>query len=338
MKVTIKSPRANKRKLVVPFAGEENFIVPKQGGFGQPDHEEYISIDNKYANATAPIRTNSPTNQPSTQIGTGIGSSTLESGNSTSTSSPNQNNTGIGTTSGGGGNTNPNPTPTPEESCTANGGMWYNNMCNYPINTGDGGTGGGTGGGTLECPSGQELVNGVCRNIICPIGQELVNGVCTPIATPPPTCPSGQTLVNGVCKPIVEESTTPTPTFPDFSTLDCSALQSEISRIQLIISAGGLTTDLANAYNNALATAKNTYTSKCNTPSSSSSPIIIAPIPAPALGGGFGGGIGGGGFGEPPADETNITEQTTTQSGGLSWFWIVAILGGIYFLTKGSKQ
>ena len=61
MKVQIKSPRANKRKIVVPFSGEENFIVPKQGGFGQPDNEEWISVESQYANL---IDTSSPAPSP----------------------------------------------------------------------------------------------------------------------------------------------------------------------------------------------------------------------------------------------------------------------------------
>lgn len=33
-----------KRELVVPFEGEEKFVVPKRGGFGQPDNEEFVMI------------------------------------------------------------------------------------------------------------------------------------------------------------------------------------------------------------------------------------------------------------------------------------------------------
>jgi hypothetical protein len=299
MKVTIKSPRANKKKLVVPFAGEENFIVPMQGAFGQPDHEEYISVDNKFANL---IDTSSPAPSPTdtTQTGEGLptGSTSIENPNyNTSTGGIRGAITSSSTTSTStqfpSGGTVDTTTITPELT---------NPVSNTPT------------------PSGT-VIDETVRNPIL-TNQTLGSGTSTSGTTNPPRTSSG----------VANESATPLPTFPDFSTLDCSALQSEISRIQFVISGGGFTTQLATAYNNALATAKNTYTSKCNTPSPSPSPIIIAPLPAIPIGGGFGGGIGGGGFGEPPADETNITEQTTTQSGGLSWFWIAVGLTGLYFL------
>jgi hypothetical protein len=34
--------RVKKREIVIPFDGEENFVVPKRGGFGQPDMEGYV--------------------------------------------------------------------------------------------------------------------------------------------------------------------------------------------------------------------------------------------------------------------------------------------------------
>lgn len=44
-----------------------------------------------------------------------------------------------------------------------------------------------------SCPSGQELLNGVCENIECTGGQQLVGGECV--------CPSGLELVEGSCQP-----------------------------------------------------------------------------------------------------------------------------------------
>ena len=38
------STRMLKREKVVPFVGEENFVVPKRGGFGQPDIEGYVMV------------------------------------------------------------------------------------------------------------------------------------------------------------------------------------------------------------------------------------------------------------------------------------------------------
>lgn len=282
MKVQIKSPRANKRKIVRTFSGEENFIVPMQGGFGQPDNDEWISVESEYANLTTPIRTNSPSNEPTTQTGTGLGTPSIESGNTTTTHTS-------------------TPTTTTETST--------------PATTTD---------TTTITP---ELTNPV-SNTPTPRGT-VSNETITPtlvdtgITTPPRTS-SG----------VTNESVNPLPTFPDYSTLDCSALASEISKLQIFINQGSLgDISIANAYNDALASAKNYQTSKCSATPPSPTPIIIAPIPSPAIGGGFG---GGGGFGEPPADETTQTQQPVKEN-NYSWLWIVAILGGIYFLNKGGK-
>jgi hypothetical protein len=72
MKNNITSPTKNRRKIVVPFAGEENFVVPKKGGFGQPDNDKYVMVagstsrtpivtDLSTATPTAPIATESAT-------------------------------------------------------------------------------------------------------------------------------------------------------------------------------------------------------------------------------------------------------------------------------------
>lgn len=39
-----KSTKRLKREAVVPFIGEENFVVPKKGGFAQPDMEGYVMV------------------------------------------------------------------------------------------------------------------------------------------------------------------------------------------------------------------------------------------------------------------------------------------------------
>ena len=36
--------KTKKREGVIPFSGEENFVVPKRGGFGQIDNENYFMI------------------------------------------------------------------------------------------------------------------------------------------------------------------------------------------------------------------------------------------------------------------------------------------------------
>ena len=56
MSVKIKSKKHLKREQVIPFSGEENFVVPRKGGFGMSDNEDYISVaradisDKSYSN------------------------------------------------------------------------------------------------------------------------------------------------------------------------------------------------------------------------------------------------------------------------------------------------
>lgn len=60
-----KSTKKLKREAVVPFAGEENFIVPKKGGFAQPDMEGYVMVA-----GTSIVATNTPTSTSDTQTTT----------------------------------------------------------------------------------------------------------------------------------------------------------------------------------------------------------------------------------------------------------------------------
>ena len=56
MSIKIKSKKQLKREQVIPFSGEENFIVPRKGGYGMSDNEDYITVarpnysDNSYSN------------------------------------------------------------------------------------------------------------------------------------------------------------------------------------------------------------------------------------------------------------------------------------------------
>jgi hypothetical protein len=308
MKVHIKSPRANKRKIVVPFAGEENFVVPKQGGYGQPDNEEWISIESNYANLTAtPPSGPSPTD--TTQIGEGLptGTTTMEN--------PNYN------TSTGGihGASTPSPTTTTSTQYPTGGSVDTTTITpelTNPVSTTTSGTSSGTTSNESTLP---------------PL---LDTGVVTP---PRDTTTGTRTLGESTTTTSTTTSNTfqqtQIPTFPDFSTLDCSALASQIASIESQISQGNFTAEVGTAYNNALSTAKSLYTTKCNIASPA---VIIAPVPSVPIGGGFGG--SGGGFGEPPADETNISEEVTNVSSNKSWLIILAILGGLYFLTKRSNN
>jgi hypothetical protein len=67
-----KSPKRLPREMVAPFIGEENFVVPKRGGFGQPDMEDYVMV----AGSGSVAVPDAPSESPSS------------SGTSTSTSTP----------------------------------------------------------------------------------------------------------------------------------------------------------------------------------------------------------------------------------------------------------
>ena len=276
-----KTTRPTKREMVMSFDGEENFIIPKKGGFGQPDNENYAMLTTSTTLGEIPDTT---PNQP-TQTGQGLGTSTIESGNTTSTHSPNQNTT----------TTTQTPTTTTSESTLTP-------LANLPTTT---------------------------------IGTDTIPTSTTTGTTPPP-------------KQSEEvETTTPSttsnlPTFPNWSTLDCTTLRSEIDSLKNTMSTSKFTDPtILNAYNTQLALGEATYISKCNTPSTPPTPpIAILPTP-PTSGsggeiGGGGGGGGGGGFGEPPSDATP-TEEAPKPNNKKSLLVLLGVIGLIYLLTKKSK-
>lgn len=73
MQQRLKSTKLLKREKVSTFDGEENFIVPKKGGFGQPDNENFVNVVTQNTIET-------PTSPPIISV-----PSTLESGQTNST-------------------------------------------------------------------------------------------------------------------------------------------------------------------------------------------------------------------------------------------------------------
>lgn len=79
-----KSPKRLPREMVTPFSGEENFVVPKKGGFGQPDNEHYVMVagSGSVAVPDAPVEspsssgTSTSTGIPVAPVGTQVGSTT----------------------------------------------------------------------------------------------------------------------------------------------------------------------------------------------------------------------------------------------------------------------
>jgi hypothetical protein len=270
-----KTTRPTKREMVMSFDGEENFIIPKKGGFGQPDNENYAMLTTSTTLGEIPDTT---PNQP-TQTGQGLGTSTIESGNTTSTHSPTQ------TT------TTQTPTTTTSESTLTP-------LANLPTTT----------IGTDTIP----------KSTTTTPPKQLEE-----VETPPPS------------------NTSNLPTFPNWSTLDCTTLRSEIDSLKNTMSTAKYTdSTILNAYNTQLALGEATYISKCNTPSTPPTPTTpsttpIAIVNPESTSGGGGGGIGGG-FGEPPSDATP-TEEAPKPNNKKSLLVLLGVIGLIYLLTKKSK-
>ena len=253
-----KSSKSLKREAVIPFHGEEQFIVPKRGGFGQPDNEHYVMVSGGTtigkAVTTPIVVTNLPSDAPaSTSVSTSnvppITTITPPVIDTPTTPPPSTTTTPVVV-----------DTPTQAETdCIARGGAW-------------------------------------------------INGACV-IANQPAHTPVSEM-----------------PTFPDFSAMDCASLGVQISSIQSTMATGFFTTEVANAYNNALASANSLFNTRCHTTTPPTTLIPVIPI-----GGAFMGG-GGGGFVSAPTDQVAPIEEP--QSNKKSIFIILGIIGIIYFLTR----
>ena len=136
---------------------------------------------------------------------------------------------------------------------------------------------------------------------------------------------------NSVCRTKQD----PIPSFPDFSTLSCKDLDAFIKETQTLVATSTFSNvSIAEAYNEALRTAKNLYTAKCPvvTIQGGDGGVIITPIGQGGLGfpprGGGGGGVGGGGEDE----DTTTTEPKAT--GKNNFWWILLVIGGVILLTR----
>jgi len=213
------------REAVVPFHQEELLVVPKKGGFGQPDNEKYVMVA---GGTTLGGTTNAPAPSPSTttQIGTDVGTTT-------STSSPTQVGTSTTTTVTGAS------TPSTSTASTQQSGQVTTPLANLPTTT-----------TTTTTPP---VVTGVGSDTTTPSQEQLTceanggiwsNNACV---TSPKTTTASVTL----------------PTFPDFTTLDCAGLTTWKDNINSTLAQGRFVAEVANAYNNALTQVTTLYASKC---------------------------------------------------------------------------
>jgi hypothetical protein len=292
--------RVKKREAVIPFDGEENFIVPKRGGFGQPDNANFVMVTG--STSKAPTTTATPTNLPSQEP-----TPTLDNTTTTAIQIGQPQQPIIPTT-----NTNPTPaepspnpttgTPapaTPQQLCVAPN-MWVNGQCLQ--------------GGVEQSPA----------ELSCIASGGLwsggINGTCTTSSSPKPLADA----------PVVDTL----PTFPVWSSLDCTTLKDKIAEYNAILSTSKFSATIVEAYNTEIAKAQAIYNGKCNVtppaPSPAPAPISILPVG----GGGIFGGGGGGGLGEPPTDVAPVVEEKSNMG-------LYLILGGLallYFLTRKKKK
>jgi hypothetical protein len=307
MSVTIKGNKRTKREMVIPFEGEEMFVVPKRKGFGQPDMDKYVMAVGSQTGRT-PTTTTTPTNLPND------GSTNTTSGTNIPIGTPSEPiPTGTSTT-----NTNPSPaeplpneipTPpvaTPQQLCVSNGGLWVNGACQ-------------TSSAPEPLPAETTCINS---------GGAWINGACVTSTNPKVVA---LTTTTGTNTPIVDEL----PTFPVWSSLDCVTLKDKIAEYNAILSTSRFAQNIIDAYNTAIATAQGIYNGKCNvTP-----PTPITPItPIVEIGGGGGGGFGGGGGGSAPEEPQPQEEVAPDESGKrIGIILVLALIGGLYFLTRKSN-
>lgn len=146
--------------------------------------------------------------------------------------------------------------------------------------------------------------------------------------------------------------------FPNVAIMNCTQLATEIARLKSMAGTANLPSSTKILYDEQILNAENTYISKScnvvtpidtsttntsstntntpntNTPTEVTSTTTITPPFSPVFGGGGG---GGGAIGdEPPPTETSI-ETSQTVKKDYSWLWILAVVGGLYFLTRKKK-
>lgn len=301
MSVTIESTKKLKRQVVVPFEGEEKFVVPKKGGFGQADNQHYVMVTGSTTLGGTPTAP-APSPSTSTQIGTDVGTTT-------STSSPTQVGTSASTTVTGA--TTPSPTTTQPS------GQVTTPLSNIPTST-------------TPPP----------RTTLPPIVTIGVDTAPTPSGSTPSTqtyTPSqaqldceanGGIWSNGTCtnpRSTSGGTINTIPTFPNWDTLNCESLKAKISELESTMATSRFAQNVVDAYNSQLAYARSLVSTKC----------YVAPTPtpppAPAIGGGVFGGGGGGGFGQEPSADVPQAEEKKSNIG---LFLVIGVVGGLYFLLR----
>jgi hypothetical protein len=136
MQTKTKSTKRLKREKVIPFHGEENFVVAKKGGFGQADNEHYVMVAGSTTIATQSTPSDSPsstsvstsTTTPITSTSTPITTSPTTTITSGTTTPPVTITPPLATTTSTTSATIDTPTQA-QLDCTNSGGAWINGAC-----------------------------------------------------------------------------------------------------------------------------------------------------------------------------------------------------------------
>ena len=258
MGVNVKSKKHLKREVVIPFEGEEGFVVPKKGGFGQPDNEDYVMLVTD-TNSPVPIYQQAPVIQSETNA-TPISTGTMS----------NQPTVVIPTTTSAEPNTTtPTPTPTPIVI-----------QFNYQVYA------------AFDCNQIKDYYAALLA-----YSPNLSNAPREQVDRYNVEITGVKLAMNKACVVSAVDEVTPSfPKWDslDCATLEKEIMKLEGA--MAVIKPSELKT--VELYNNELASAKTIFITKCNikTPPPPPPPlgIPIIPIGIAPIGGGFGGGGGGG--------------------------------------------
>jgi len=282
MSATIRGNKRLKREMIIPFEGEDMLVVPKRGGFGQPDMEGYVMAVGNQTGRT-PTTSSTPQDLPNDPTNTGTSGTGIAIGEPQQPIPTGTRDTTI---------TPADPTPitpeplTPQQICVANGDSWVNGRCIPKF--------------VADEPNPAETT---CINS----GGAWIDGACVTSSSPKP--------------PVVDTL----PNFPVWSSLDCVTLKDKIAEYNAILSTSRFAQNIIDAYNTAIATAQGIYNGKCN---------VTPPAPIVPIVGGFGGG-GGGSAPEEPIIEEEVAPDESGKRIGI--FLVLALIGGLYFLTRKSN-
>jgi hypothetical protein len=316
MAVIHRANRKLRKEVVIPFEGEHNFIVPQ---YVNAAGKDATTIVNESPTSSSTPRPSTSTIPPSAGITTTPPIVVIET---PQTSNPEGYQQGEIQPTGGGRPIAPTP---------------------------------------IESPIAQP-------NVTTP--PPIPSTVAVPTTTPVEIYEQGEIQPTGgrpIEPPRIDNPNTNTPTPPvynasnyfpvkDYANMSCDAITSYLTELINVDSTGWDGINAARAlgdYNRTLSSVRTAKDTACRVivPPTPPTPVVPSPaapvVPSPAatevtstttitppFSPVFGGGGGGGGLGEQPQEQAPVVEEHKKDN---SWLWILAVIGGIYFLTKKKK-